>query len=144
MYIPAWNTMRASCWLWKGKFSKKGNFVFITQINLRTSSNTTFIVHNRSFTFFIGYENESFPEQWPFVLLTENNSCGKDIRRQLQNLLSLLPTTVASNQTKRSSICFGWESLNNRWVLRNIPMNAMRSQCFAKGLNHLSFLRNLE
>ena len=91
--------MRAAYWLRKGKFSKKKNFVFITHINLRTSSTTTFIVHNRSFAFFIGYENECFLEQRPFVLLTEINS-WKDIRlRQLQNLLSLLSTTVASNET---------------------------------------------
>ena len=32
----------------------------ITQINLRTFSTLTFIVHNQSFIF-IGYENEDFP-----------------------------------------------------------------------------------
>ena len=65
-------------------------------------------------------------------------------RWQLQTPLSLLSTTVAANQTKWSSICFCWESLNKRWVPSNIPMNTIYSQCSSNGLNHLSFLNIVE
>ena len=42
---------------------------------------------------------------------------GKIRESNRQSLLSLLCATVAANKTKRSSICFCWESFNNRWVL---------------------------
>ena len=57
----------------------------------------------------------------------------------LQSLLSLLCATVPANKTKQSSICFYWESLNNRSVLNTTPKNIIYSQCVANGLKSLVF-----
>ena len=66
--------------------------------------------------------------------------CGKIREIIRQSLLSLRCPTVAANKTKLSSICFCWESFNNRKVLNITPMNINYSQRFANGLNHLCFL----
>ena len=58
---------------------------------------------------------------------------GKIRESGRQSLLSLLCATVAANKTKQSSICFYWESLNNRWVLNTTPKNIIYSQCVANG-----------
>ena len=71
----------------------------------------------------IGYEKKNFPNDLSF------SSC-KSIRGKIResnrpSLLSLLCATLAANKTKRSSICFCWESFNNRWVPNTTPMNIM-------------------
>ena len=37
----------------------------------------------------------------------------------------MLYATVVANKTKRSSICFCWESFNNRWVLNTTQLLAV-------------------
>ena len=44
--------------------------------------------------------------------------CGKR-NQSTEFSFSLLCATVAANKTELSSICFCWESFNNRWVLNN-------------------------
>ena len=57
------------------------------------------------------------------------------------HLISLSVTIIAQNQTsKRSSVCFYWKSLSNRWVLSNNLMNTMCSQCFAIKIMWLIFI----
>ena len=73
----------------------------------------------------VGVTKGKFPE-WPFVFLMQISS-WKDTRKRITSL-SLLCATVAANKTKPSSICFCWESFNNRWVLNTSPMN-INSAC---------------
>ena len=72
-----------------------------------------------------------------------NEFLERHFRRHLLPILSLLQsTTVAGNQAKWwASIFFSWESLNNRWVPSNIPMNTTHPQCVANAINHLPFLK---
>ena len=122
------------------KFSKQRNFVFHHANKYANFSHCNFhcpqsIIHIYRLRKRLKFPNTDhcFPYASRFV--------ERHISKQLQSLRSLLSTTVAANQTKWSFICFLWQSWNNRWVTRNIPMNTLPRQCVANALNHLSFLK---
>ena len=69
----------------------------------------------------VGYEREISRMNFRF-------SYANQFVERYETSLSLLCATVAANKTKPSSICFCWESFNNRWVLNTSPMN-INSAC---------------
>ena len=77
------------------------------------------------------FKKGEFPEQWPFVFIMQTN-LWKYMRGQLQRSQFAL-CSVCCKSTQAIAIFFCWDSLNDRWVTMNTPINTMHSQCFANG-----------